>query len=144
MKWQQVNIDQVCQKLNELQDLSSEMTFLSEYYPCLYIYMLKHLNQEARLAQYMKQNESFENDPLKYSLRIHGYLIPWLDQQRERGNLKEGEFQSSSYHILLQGEHVLRFLVKVGTILESLTETVNLVDLERQIIVMVIMSKDYG
>ena len=52
--------------------------FLEQNYPCLYIYILKQRCQNRELTNYMTKCKQYENDVKKYSLYIHGYLLPWF------------------------------------------------------------------
>ena len=39
----------------------------------------------------MNKCKLYEIAEEKYSLYIHGYFLPWLDQQRKAGKLKSGK-----------------------------------------------------
>ena len=39
----------------------------------------------------MKKYKAYEKNQAKYSLYVHGYFIPWLEQQRRDGKLEKGE-----------------------------------------------------
>ena len=64
------------------------MSHLKRFYPSLYICVLQHLKRKDLLDKYMQECKEYINDSKKYSLFIHGYLIPWVDQQRADGKLK--------------------------------------------------------
>ena len=41
----------------------------------------------------MEECEQFEHgDPQKYGKYVHGYLLPWLKEQRKAGKLKKRKF----------------------------------------------------
>ena len=58
------------------------MEYFSEAYPSLFLFILNHFKMNDRIERYMTQCKMCENDPEKYSLYVHGYFLPWLDQQR--------------------------------------------------------------
>ena len=45
---------------------------------------------KQQMMQYMEKCESFENDYSKFSLYVHGYWLPHLQQLVEQGLLKQG------------------------------------------------------
>ena len=63
------------------------------YFPCLQIYFLKVTRQGKNLVRYLNQNKGRHNTTsfTGYSLYVHGYFLPWLDSQREKGLLKQGK-----------------------------------------------------
>jgi len=81
-------------KLQE--DLTNQTTtarklrYLSEVYPHIYRFVLVQLNQTEKLEKYEKKCMKYLNQPEKYYLYVHGYFLPWLDQQRREGKLKQG------------------------------------------------------
>ena len=54
--------------------------YLSDWYPCLYIYILKKRSMDLELSKYMNTCKQYENDrdATKYSKYVHGYWIPYL------------------------------------------------------------------
>ena len=71
------------------------MTFLSQFYPGLYIFILQKLNMPTRQKHYMEVCKGYENDPVKYSLYIHGYIYPWLNNKRAEGKIEKGRYSLS-------------------------------------------------
>ena len=39
----------------------------------------------------MEDCKKFYNNPEKYSLYVHGYFIPWLEEQRQKGLIYDGK-----------------------------------------------------
>ena len=42
------------------------------------------------VEEYMDICKSYENDYKMYSLYVHGYWLPYVEQQKAKGLLKEG------------------------------------------------------
>ena len=51
--------------------------------------------------------KSLRNDHLQYSYYVHGYFIPWLNEQREKGLLKKG--MKFEVHNIFLGKIPLQF-----------------------------------
>ena len=51
--FQMINIDNVNEKLNNLESQMQKMKFLSEEYPSLFVFVLEYLNLTDRIMQYM-------------------------------------------------------------------------------------------
>ena len=99
-KWQQIDLDQIEEEIDTLKSLETRMVYLSQYYPGIYIFLLRHLNQGAmKIERYSIQCESyqFEDDLALYSLFIHGHLIPQLQKLRDDGKLTYGKLNSISH-----------------------------------------------
>ena len=71
----------------KLTPFKQKMGYLSEEYPSLFIFILEFFDMTDRIEEYMTKCKVYENDPYRYSLYLHGYLLVWLDQQRKRGKL---------------------------------------------------------
>ena len=54
--------------------------------------MMRHLIWSDRLQMYMNECKMQENDPHRYSLYLHGYLIPRLEEQRVAGKLRHTKY----------------------------------------------------
>ena len=91
-KWQQIDLDQIEEEIDTLKSVETKMVYLSQYYPGIYIFLNRYLNQGA-LKRYSIQCNSyqFEDDLALYSLFIHGHLIPWLQKLRDDGKLNHGK-----------------------------------------------------
>ena len=50
------------------------------------------------LNRYMLQCKQLEDEYEKYSLYVHGYFLPWLQQQREAGSLQQGRSKQIFHH----------------------------------------------
>ena len=61
--------------------------------PCLYILICKKLNRHAEVKEYMQRNSKLRDskDPLDYGMYVHGYLIPHLQERRDKGELTIGK-----------------------------------------------------
>ena len=78
-KWQKVDLDQLEVEISGFKTKRETSTYLSQNYPCLYIFVLNSLDMNDRVHKYMQDCKSFESDSLKYSIYVHGFFIPWLD-----------------------------------------------------------------
>ena len=87
-----IDLDTLQSELEEKLNEWEKKKYLSEAYPSLYILMLEQFKRADKIEQYMAQCKEFENDRIRYSLYIHGYLLPWFDQQRKAGKLKQGRY----------------------------------------------------
>ena len=63
-----------------LTNIKKKMDFLSEEYPSLFIFILEFFDMTDKIEQYMNKCKTYEEDPYKYSLYVHGYFLVWLDQ----------------------------------------------------------------
>ena len=88
------------EKKKELQAMSEEERYklqsivlnpLPKTYPCLYMFLMKYLNRDRELKEYIDLCETFQHDRKKYTYYVHGYFLPWLDKQRADGKLKKGK-----------------------------------------------------
>ena len=79
-KWQVIETWKLEAKFQGLNSSVDKMNYLSQFYPCLYIFLLRRLNQTDKIEQYMKQCESYEEDHEKYYIYIQGYFVPWIHQ----------------------------------------------------------------
>ena len=54
------------------------------------------------IQKYMDQCKDYEDSKDKYSHYIHGYLLPWLNEQRKAGKLTKGKttYPSSFIHLV--------------------------------------------
>ena len=67
------------------------MTYLGEHYPSLFIHVLRYLDKQERIEQYISQCKGYMNEIEKYSLYLHGYLLIWFEEQRKAGKLIQGK-----------------------------------------------------
>ena len=58
--------------------------YLGERYPYLFALLLKRIGDKDALSEYMENNKRDGKD----SNYIHGYFLPWLQEQREQGLLQ--------------------------------------------------------
>ena len=67
----------------------------------------------------MQECKTYENDPYKYSLFVHGYLIPWYEQQYKAGKIKNGKYHRVLFHTFIgtakigTGQHKLHYRGKI-------------------------------
>ena len=83
-------------QLLNLPSLSKRVSFLAEKCPSLCILVLKGLKRPKILDVYTESCKKREKDPYKYSLYVHGYLIPWFNSLRESGETKDSVNKSIS------------------------------------------------
>ena len=68
------------------------MIYLWSHYPSLYLFSLRLFEEPQKLKEdLMKECQGYHDSVIFYSNYIHGYFIPWLDQQRAAGKLKQGK-----------------------------------------------------
>ena len=84
-------LDKLENELKKVKIYEEQLIYLSEFYPSLYIFVLRRLNWTAKLEEYMLICRKCMNDPEKYHYHVHGFFIPWLDEQRALGKLKQGK-----------------------------------------------------
>ena len=71
------------------------------------------------MHQYMQECKTYENDPYEYSLFVHGYLIPWYEQQYKAGKIKNGKYHRVLFHTCIgtakigTGQHKLHYRGKI-------------------------------
>ena len=73
------------------------MKFLGLRYPCLCLYVMKAKGQTELYNKYMNNCKKLEDNDEKFSIYIHGFWLPHLEQLKEQGLLKEGR-----HHICLE------------------------------------------
>ena len=91
LKFQVIDLNIIKEQVDAFETVSQKMNYLKQFYPSLYIFMLKHLKKMDVLEQYRQQCRSHETNPLNYSLYLHGFYLDWLEQQRTAGRLKNGK-----------------------------------------------------
>ena len=79
---------EVMNKLKTLKDDEQMTNFLEQNHQCLYVYLLKQRGKRDQLTNYMNKCKKYENDVKDYGKYVHGYWMPWLEEQRELGNIK--------------------------------------------------------
>ena len=55
---------------------------MANFYPHIFSHLLSNLVETERLRQYTERCKLHEYDYNKYSLFVHGYLMPWFEKQR--------------------------------------------------------------
>ena len=55
--------------------------------------MLKYMNREDCVNKYMIECRKLITNAKNYTLNVHGFLLPWFDEQREFKNLHIGKEQ---------------------------------------------------
>lgn len=63
--------------------------------------MLKYLNKKEEIDKYMEECKLYVNDYKKYSIYVHGYFLPLIDQKRRDGELKQGKYLQEVSRMLL-------------------------------------------
>ena len=89
-RYQHVDLRFVLRKLNDMETSAERILFLSQQYPCLYIHVLKKRGRIEEMVNYMQECKKLENDYKKFSLYLHGYLLPWFHLLRKSGKLSKG------------------------------------------------------
>ena len=86
-----VDIDSVKQTLEEKQNQEECFNFIMKNYPCLVKLVLTKLGEKERLDKYTQWCKNKTN-VAEYTFYVHGYFIPWIDEQKEAGLLSEGRY----------------------------------------------------
>ena len=82
-RWQIIDIDFVACELEKQDTLTQKKNWLKLNYPSLALFIMKEMDCLKELMEYQKFCKDCEfGDYLSYSLYIHGWLLPWLDEQR--------------------------------------------------------------
>ena len=55
------------------------MQFLGKRFPRVHIMILKILKKNDEVTRYMNECKNFVNDPINYSLYLHGWFYPHLE-----------------------------------------------------------------
>ena len=63
------------------------MRYLEKRYPCIAIWIYERLKFHHAIRRYMNDCKKYEEDPFNYTLYVHGYLIPHIDEMRKNGQL---------------------------------------------------------
>ena len=85
-----VNLKYLIEFISKMKTNKHRLNFLGERYPDLCIFVMKKRGMQDELQEYMDRCRSYENDPERYTLYIRGYWLPYLQQQKDKGLLKEG------------------------------------------------------
>ena len=75
-----MNLQNLLEILESMKTNNERVDYLSERYPCLYIFVLQKRGMYEELRVYDEKCKSYETDkdPSKYSLYFHGHLLPYL------------------------------------------------------------------
>ena len=73
-----------------LTPFQQKIDYMSKAYPRLFIFILDQFGMKDRIEKFLAKCKAYEDDRYKYSLYVHGYLLVWLDQQRQEGKLALG------------------------------------------------------
>ena len=65
--------------------------YLEERYPTLCVYVLKQQGRAAALDAYYAKCQACEGAWKHYSMYVHGYWHPHLEEQKAKGCLKQGK-----------------------------------------------------
>ena len=69
-------------QLQKLRWVEDKEDFISKCYPEVYLAVLSRLNRVEDIAKYSDRCESLRDDPYNYSLYLHGFLLPFIQQHR--------------------------------------------------------------
>ena len=75
------------------------MHHLRDLYPNLCVFILKRYKNKAKIEQYREYYKSYEDDPYNYCMYVHGYFIPWIEDLRAAGKLKQGKLAEASHDL---------------------------------------------
>ena len=76
------------EELKESKSRDEELTILRKKYTCLYVFALRSLGKEDELEDFTNMCKKYKKGKAEnYSIYIHGYLLPWLEEQRATGQL---------------------------------------------------------
>ena len=89
--YQEIDLGSIGEELNKYSNQKEKLEYLSHSYPCLYIFILKELNFTEKLEHYKLKCKGLEEVNHQYSLYVHGFLIPYLEELREGGKLTKGK-----------------------------------------------------
>ena len=77
-----MNLQSLLEILESMKTNNEIVDYLSERYPCLYIFVLQKRGMDGELKAYYEKCKSYENDEdlSKYSLYVHGHWLPYLQR----------------------------------------------------------------
>ena len=76
-----IKVNSVKKELKRFSSSNEKECFLMEHYPAVFILSFVHLKRSQELLQYSEYCRALQTgDPGEYSLYIHGFLLPWLEQ----------------------------------------------------------------
>ena len=56
----------------------------------MFIFVLKNIGKDFEVKSYMDECKALEQDPEQFTTYIHGYWVPWLQEQRMTGKISKG------------------------------------------------------
>ena len=75
-----------------LRKVKKRRNLVKKLYPGIYVALLRHFDMTDEAKDFMDSCKLFKYGKCdQYSLYIHGYLLPWHQQQRELGKLTVGK-----------------------------------------------------
>ena len=81
------------QQLNQRrkETLDERLQFLKQNYPATAIKILRHLDRHQEAKDYMDLCKKLRGIESNFSQYVHGYFLPWLDQQRAEGKISKSK-----------------------------------------------------
>ena len=94
-KYHQFSISSLINQVEKMKTNDQRAELLKVEYPSLYIHYLKKIGTRSDakklLENYKIYCKQFYDDPNRFSLYLHGWFFPWLQEQRDAGKLVQGE-----------------------------------------------------
>ena len=88
-RFMHVDIESVNKILEKKPNQEECFRFILKNYPCLVKLVCTKLGEKDRYERYLKWYKNMTNVD-EYTFYVHGYFIPWIDEQKEAGLLSEG------------------------------------------------------
>ena len=93
IKYQRVDLHTLDIELKKKSSLTERISFLRLSYPRFYIAIMTLLKKEDLKRKFMQECKEHEfGETEDYSKYIHGYFLPWLDDQRAAGKITPGKY----------------------------------------------------
>ena len=91
-RWQEFDRRTMQDELRAAKSRKEELDILRNKYTCLYLFALKALNRQREYDNFTNRCKKYrKGKPENYSVYVHGYFLPWLEEQRAAGLLKHGK-----------------------------------------------------
>ena len=86
-----VDVVSLVEQYRKLKSSEERKQLLQYNYPPVYISVLKHLKKTREVQSYMLACQSHRMSDQKYSIYVHGFVEPKLQEQRENNELRHGK-----------------------------------------------------
>ena len=80
-RWQEFDRKIMQDELKAAKSRKEELDILRNKYTCLYLFALKALNRQREYDNFTNRCKKYrKGKPENYSIYVHGYFLPWLEE----------------------------------------------------------------